>query len=326
MFNEDVEYKDTLYSPEGLLLYINKPLIEELRSFGYDIYYQVFGHFYAQIFRDPRLSEVEFAFNKFYYDLAENYQYLGYPFSKMNQAHWLHFIRDLGRLLGLYIHTQPSIKTGKISPPQYNINSKYITYEQLKENCDYWKSINLKISLVHGSFDPPTVGHAYLISDFRHRVEFDSQKHTKTIVGFDLPTIVKARKSSEGDIRPRFKQLAWKMLEMATVNSIDAIFAMPITDPEEISNEKYIEVYGELGVDFLGCSAGHSLRQSYESAMQDVGGRVVPMPYVYASSTNLYDSSANLWGGYLCDFYQNYGTSMEQKARDMGYLSDYPEL
>ena len=154
--------------------------------------------------------------------------------------------------------------------------AKYLTFEEATEKSARGGEAGEVWGLVHGDVDPPHWGHLLLMGLMSFYCD-------KLLVGFDPIQINKERKENraQGDVRPRFP-LEYRMWHVAALGVVDGVFVMPI---KELDNERFLDIYRQLGIGYLGVGTNNPLRQEYARRMDEVGGYLVVNPLPVNSST-----------------------------------------
>lgn len=228
-----------------------------------------------------------------------------------------HLVADYAREIqyfmthsGLVLYSQLSESLGRRKPLEMpSPTSKYLTWKEvmdLKHRED--------ICLIHGKMDPPTVGHASLAAQLYPSGSF-------TLLGFDPNALLEAR--GQG---PKFKELAWRMANLAISPVVDGVFVMPLsTHP---TPDDYLQIYRDIGVSTLGCEEGHPHLQEYERCMAELGGRVMTLPRPnseYMSATNIYDFMGRNPFVQDEEKFRMFVSERDSALRENGvYLEDYP--
>jgi hypothetical protein len=275
---------------EELTLLIMNPLLSFLRE-GYS---QMLGDYYQKDIEDPR------------------------------NAARIAYLQQALSLYGLAIGSELESIAAGASLTLVDPAPKYLTYPELLNLARDWRKEHKRIGLVHGTFDPPHIGHS--------RTFYMTYPYCDILlIGFDPNTVTKNRKGdiSAGDIRPRFPQLAWRMWEVASLPTVDYVFVGPVEPGKE--EEQWSEICRDLNIKILGTNLEHTYLAAYQKRMENLGGYVITEPGLGWTSTRLMRDLECFPSPTHRNFFQVFETIVrdiaekgDKQALATGYLRDYP--
>lgn len=160
-------------------------------------------------------------------------------------------------------------------------DTKYQTWSEAVALADNWQRDEKVIGLIHGTFDPPHIGHFRCIQHLHQHCDH-------VIVGIDPDPITAQRKGLD---RPRY-DIRWRLWELLQSPYVSAGIVMPIT---RTSDKAFNEIYQALHIDAIAVCPDNRLRRVYENRVGQ--GRVVvdPGSRVY-SSTELHAHTHGILG------------------------------
>lgn len=296
-------------------LYFDIPDLEEIED--KDRYSRLTGLIVQHMFLYPSLSFSRYCWGELLWKMWNTNEPMeegNYDSLDVLMSIWClqGFLTQFGLLLGSEVET---IRDMHERPKVVNPAPKYATWAELEEQAEKWKNEGKTVGLVHGSFDPPHIGHGRLIACVWPYCDV-------LLAGFDPNWLLRERK---GPDRPRFPQLAWRMWEVASLPTVDNVFVLPVSSRDD---RKYFEIYRRLGVRVMGTSADNIYLPQYRERMAQLDGHVIVEDPFRWSSTRLIGDLSNQK---IQERVLLSKTSVKSEARRIqkealaaGYLRDYP--
>lgn len=242
---------------------------------GEERYLQLFGRIYKQLFDYP-----SFRFHKTLLANIISEMYLR-PSDAINAGYnpidimaTISTLQELATYFGLIPGT--AIQTMHESGNSIQIDNErrvFTTYEDLKIYAQKSLAQGNIHGLVHGSFDPPHLGHARAIQSIWPYCN-------KIFVGVDGNEFLSSRKPGS----PRFP-LPWRLMELGQLPTVDIVFVLPFDFlPEE---ERWLEMYRILGIKIIGTGKDNILLPYYQKRMSALGGHVITEDREGLTSTHI---------------------------------------
>jgi len=246
---------------EGIYFHSDQEYI--IRILGEERYSSLFGDLYSQLFEYPSFSFHQRLLAGIISDIylnPSNARNDGY--SEFEIIATTTTLQELATYLGLIQgkEIQRMHETG--NPIKLDTRRRvFTTYEDLKTHAQESLAKGNIHGIVHGSFDPPYIGHARAIQSIWPFCN-------KIYIGIDGNKLLSSRKSGS----PRFP-LPWRMMELGQLPTVDKVFVLPFDLPPKV--EAWEEMYSKLGIKVLGTGADNAFLPEYRQRMSRLGGHVI---------------------------------------------------
>lgn len=300
--------------------YRSVPEIEEnLTPVGRELYDLYRKKIIFETANSPVLSLTRFYWGEFLRTLIDIAAKDYFPTTHHDSSPDLQGIIDLAKLLLTSLGYLDDADVASIQGGEHirmiDPQPKYKTYSELEALSKIWEQEKKIVGMVHGAFDPPHGGHGRTFAMTYPYCDV-------LLVPFDSNTLLRHRKSREGDIRPRYPQLAWRMWEVASLPVVDYVFVSPVLPGSE--DKQWAKLYKGLNIRILGAASDNTLLPTFTEEMSELGGHVI-----YESPINI--SSTKLMNEITDGKTPGYKTSIdrlveivEERALRSGFLRDYP--
>lgn len=280
-----------------------------LDDLGKQEYYGIFGPTLIRMFVNPQLSQTRYELGTALLQMSE--RYVQDP--SLFRLESIKLLQGWLSMFGLASDTE--IRDARKGMPIgfADTASKYRAYEGMVRQTGDWKSKGEIIAFMHGAFDPTTIYHSALAASLWPYCDH-------LLIGFDSNTYLRNRKGMD---RPRFPELGWRMLQMASLFSVDAVFVNPY--PEV--HDPFLRIYDELGVDVLGSDVNSIYYGQYLERMLS-RGYVLGFKRGEYHSTDLMqhinDPRVQQRAGISLEDVHQHARDIEALAREAGFLHDFP--